>query len=334
MSEVLPRVLLISRALTSDGISRHVLTLHNGLGVEGIATHLAAPNPPDDLPSTHHLPVPHSLGQRGPLRSYRQGLRSIVRSLNPDIIHFHNRAPLAAAVGATGGRAILYTRHSVASGLSAIERYTVDGIVDVADHLRSPAGALLRRRMSVIENGVADVSFSGLAYDLAFVGRDDTNKRPGLAVDAARIAGRILNRTLTMSMFGEGLGRYQSHDALLRVTTHGCVGEWNHLGRPGLLIISSRSEGQPLAGLEALAGGVPVVTTPGTQLYPRHGRGIGVAEEDTPLALGTLIARTLSEGLDQSQQDARFEYEKRFRSERMLRDLAEVYRQLVPPRNV
>ena len=102
-----------------------------------------------------------------------------------------------------------------------------------------------------------------------------------------------------------------------------------------VVVNSSRNEGTPVALIEAMAAGRPVVATAvgGTaDLLGEGARGILVPPAD-PAALAEAILRTLGSA-DESARRARAaqEYVLAHHSvDRLLRDIDDLYRELLPP---
>lgn len=94
-------------------------------------------------------------------------------------------------------------------------------------------------------------------YQVAFVGRMSEEKGPDLFVDLARNF-----PDCQFHMFGPGDSQRYLQGAPSNITHHGLVNMaemWPHIG---VLVMSSRYEGLPMAALEAMSYGVPVVAYP------------------------------------------------------------------------
>jgi glycosyltransferase involved in cell wall biosynthesis len=157
----------------------------------------------------------------------------------------------------------------------------------VADHL----GTLGARPGSVVvaPNGVDHDSYhargrrpvgSAGPLEAVFVGRLIENKGPYVALEAlAGARARGLDVRLTVLGDGPLRGRLEAHATTLgiraSVTWHGHVTDVpSHLRRADVLLRPSFTEGLPLAVLEAMACGLPVIcsTVPGNTEVVRHDR--------------------------------------------------------------
>ena len=131
-------------------------------------------------------------------------------------------------------------------------------------HPADPANRIATREQLAQQFGV-----SAAARWVVFVGRLDTQKNPGLLVDAfANVIGR--GRDAVLLLVGDGVLRRelkrQVHDAGLddRVRFLGLrpqAGIARLLQAADLLALSSAYEGMPMALLEALGCGTPAITT-------------------------------------------------------------------------
>ncbi|WP_448582938.1 glycosyltransferase [Thermaurantiacus sp.] len=138
---------------------------------------------------------------------------------------------------------------------------------------------------------------------LLIAGRLVPQKNVALALEAFAIA--LGNRDLDLTIAGDGPDRPALENRIARLGLGGRVTMLGHVANLGpaldaadLLLLSSRYEGTPAVVFEALAAGVPVVSTACAPILPhlldRPGRG-RVVSEDTPSALAQAILAQLAE---------------------------------------
>ena len=284
------RILHVLAPAPYGGLERVVTELTAGTAARGHDVHVAAVLDRD--PETH----PFWRGLRveahrvdAPGRAWlreRLAVDALRRRLRPDVVHTHGyRAdvlhgrPLGGAVVTTvhgttggGGRSRLYE----ALQRRAFRRF--DAVVAVS----APLGARLMRfarpgRLRVIPNAAcaaplltraearARLGLAADAFVAGWVGRLSAEKGADVFVDALA---RVPSVPWTASVLGDGpeaaslRARAERLGIAGRVRWHGAVA-----GAPALhaafdvFVLSSRTEGTPLALLEALAAGVPVVAT-------------------------------------------------------------------------
>ncbi len=252
--------------------------------------------------------------------------RRFSRGFAPDLLHSHNvRVTGLARIGSQLARPrsrppLIATYHGVPleeiDGAARVLRLA-DAVVCVSDGLREQLAdrGLRAERLTVIPNGVPD------AIPLDPERRTALDAELGLAADApvAALIGRLVpqkahdrflhaaaqvKRALPEARFlivGEGPLRARleaQRDAL------GLAGEVTFtgvrddvpalLGRADLVVFSSIWEGLSIVALEALAAGVPLVSTDvaGTRELLATGAGLIVPHEDEALAaaIGALLA--------------------------------------------
>lgn len=266
------------------------------------------------------LPVAH--------RAYRQEWRLYRDSFHgwhPDIIHCHGYRPdiLAGWAARALGLARVSTVHGFTGGdwknrlyerlqIRALARF--DGVIAVSRpiHDRLAAAGVPQQRLTVIPNalrGVAPVprlaarSALGVSADaplLGWVGRISAEK--GLDVLLAAIPS-LKDLPLAISVVGDGPLRESLQEEARRLGVadrfrwHGIVeGAARYSSAFDCFVLSSRTEGTPIALLEAMAAGVPVVATAvgGVPDVLREGDGLLVPSGD-PAALAAAIRVTLTD---------------------------------------
>lgn len=233
------------------------------------------------------VPVRHEVVSA---RAYVRELRAIRRVLaetGADVVHTHGfRSDVLGLLAAhRADRPAVTTVHGFTGGGTAVQLYErvqmgalrrFDAVVAVSRPMAERFAALGfdPGRLHTVPNALAsrpglDRAEARRALDLpagplvAWVGRFGTEKGPDLFADAiARLDG------VTGVMIGDGPDRAPVAD---RARVAGCA---ERLLLPGLvpdadrvlrafdvLVLSSRTEGTPMILLEAMAAGVPVVTT-------------------------------------------------------------------------
>lgn len=247
-----------------------------------------------------------------------------------DITHYHNAGPaMAAPVTRALSRArVVVTLHSVNSDhekwgrvgrvvLSRAERMSVhlpDETVVVSDAWRRLLEQRYGRPTTVIGNGVeaprllppgpalAELGLEPERYVL-FVGRLSPEKGPDVLLDAYRdVAG---DRPLVFvggSSFNDEYVTELRHRATAdpRIVFAGfrAGDDLDELyANAGLVVVPSRSEGQPLVVLEALARGVPIVATaiPGiAEIVTDTGAAVDLVPTDDAAALAAAIRSKLT----------------------------------------
>jgi glycosyltransferase involved in cell wall biosynthesis len=162
----------------------------------------------------------------------------------------------------------------------------------------APARDDLRRRVR------AELGFAADAVLLVSVGRLDRQKDPMLLLDALRVARRREPR-LCLAMIGDGILRPQVEEKIRASGIGDNVGLLgalpparivDYLRASDLFALSSAYEGMPIAVLEALAAGLPVVTTDvgEVRLIVTSGINGAISTAHTPDALADAFLLALS----------------------------------------
>lgn len=203
-------------------------------------------------------------------------------------------------------------------------------------------------RLRVIYNGIDVARFSGIAprstptYDLISVARLERYKGIFDLVDAME---RIVSRRpgTTLAMVGDGAGRVALER---RIAERGLGSSIRLLGRrmdiadllplARVFVLASHEEGFPVAIVEAMAAGLPVVATAvgGNPEAVSTGRTGSLVPPRDPAALADAILVYLADpGLVRSHGAAgRTVALERFDLGRMIRDYEEVYESIRHPR--
>jgi glycosyltransferase involved in cell wall biosynthesis len=227
-------------------------------------------------------------------RSYlaeRAAIADLCRRLRPDVVHTHGYRPdvVDSGVAQREEIATVTTVHGFTGGdwknrlyerlqRRAFRRF--DAVVAVSQ----PLGEALvrdgvpRRLVHVIRNAWdgADTFIDRSAarrelkvpddgFRIGWVGRVSPEKGPDVMLQALALLG---DTAVRLSMLGDGQERdclQRRGEALgvaARMTWHGTVAEAASLFRAfDVFVLSSRTEGTPMALFEAMAAGVPVVAT-------------------------------------------------------------------------
>ncbi|MEP6492861.1 MAG: glycosyltransferase [bacterium] len=290
-------ILHVTAPARVGGLERVVEALCVGHARAGHAVHVVAVvEKPDDAAGfldalQAHGVHPHRLVLPG--RAYRQersAIRELCRSLRPSVMHTHGyRADVATSGVARGlGIPTVSTVHGFTGGslrnriyealqVHAFRRF--DGVVAVS----APLYALLRRRgvpddrLTLIVNAWSSLS--------APMSRSEARARLGLPEDHVCIGwlGRLtpekgadvlikalpsLPDTVFVSFVGDGRER-ATLEALAdelgvssRIRWHGIVPNGGPLlSAFDAFVLSSRTEGTPIALFEAMAAGIPIIAT-------------------------------------------------------------------------
>jgi len=244
-----------------------------------------------------------------------------LRDREPDVVHTHSGAWLKAVRAARRGtvRCVVHTEHGLfdpepwygGALRRRAARYT-DCVVAVSD----PLHAMLTRRdgldpeqVRVIPNGVDINRFAPAPRT------GDLHRRLGIddstfLIGAVGRLAPVKNHAMLLEAFAL-LGAHQPNAALViigdgtcraalqeHISSHGLTGRAFLLGEApdvatlyrdlDLFVLSSRHEGMPMSVLEAMASGVPVVSTSvgGVPDLLAHGRLGWLAPSDDAVALG------------------------------------------------
>ena len=276
----------------------------------------------------------------------RAGLRQVVASLRPDVIHAHGgRAGLPLGGVARGGEARVYTVHGyhfpkkrwparrLARAAEARIARSVDyGIfVSNADQAIAEANGIRFGEASVVYNGIAlDDIPAGAAsvptHDLVFSARMHHQKNPLFVVEVmallaaegtrlAMVGGGELEAQVRAAAQARGLdGAIDFHGALPRAEAMARV------AGARLFLLPSLWEGLPIAPIEAMACGVPVVGSdiPGTREVVEDGvTGLLIAGFD-PGVWAARIRAALADpaALEAMRRAGRADVERRFARQR------------------
>lgn len=258
------------------------------------------------------------------------GYADMVRTIRAaDVTHSHHRRPGALSAGlGRGGRTVDHV-HNLFAGKRLLS-YRGAAVVAVSSQVAETVVKNYphtRQRLSVIWNGVSPPPVRNVTaahagpVTIAGIGRLTEQKDPLLFVDTiAALRERVPD--LRATWYGDGPLREvfirRCHDAdltsvvalvpwisrtALRTATASCC----------LLLITSLWEGLPLAALEALAAGTPVVTTPCGDIADVIRRtGAGIAIPNNAEAAACAVAHFLRTADASVRKRAARVYEEKF----------------------
>jgi glycosyltransferase involved in cell wall biosynthesis len=153
-----------------------------------------------------------------------------------------------------------------------------DKVVCVSEHVRRCAYAYRKDNMYVMPSFVETGNSKSVSKsNYIFLGRMEEHKHPELAIEAVIEYNKTYNKTVHLNMVGSGSmletlkNQYQT---VPFITFWGSVDETTKgeiLANGRLLILPSEREGLPIVVIEAMAYGVPTITTDfpgnGTQFF-------------------------------------------------------------------
>ena len=243
------------------GIETHVLNLARGLHERGQFVRVIFLN--DYGPHPLYEAVRREGVAVEKISSGVSGFFSLLKNHRPWVLHTHGyKAGIVGRFwGALLGIPVVSTFHAGEPGIGRIRLYNfLDRLTawlstpiavseSIARALPVPARVLNNFVSVPKENELSSVS------DIAFVGRLSYEKGPDYFL---KIACRFPEKTFHVYGDGDLRGRLEN-EHVSNVIFHGAVTDTECIWRNvGLLCVSSRHEGLPMAALEAMARGVPV----------------------------------------------------------------------------
>jgi len=240
----------------------------------------------------------------------------------PDVVHTHNRAPLiyATAPARAVGAKVVHTRHGAGLGSEGEGRLRrlAGTLVHAYVGVSAPAAAVAKQagdarpdKIRVIENGVDVASFAfdparrlavrsalGIApgaWVVGSVGRLVAEKDYGVLIRAAK---PYLGGDSRLVFVGAG----PEEGPLRQIAEREAVGPFvvfagpqqdiaGHLSALDVFALSSKTEGLPMALLEAMSNGRPIVATAvgGIPRVVKHGESGLLAPAGDEAALGAAL---------------------------------------------
>jgi glycosyltransferase involved in cell wall biosynthesis len=254
------------------------------------------------------------LGKRPGIRpGLIRRIGDIVRDNGIDLVHTHNSAPAfyGGIAGRLAGRPVVHTKHGLnlfgQHLLNRVSYWFTDVVVAVSDS----AGALATtegvpaHRLYVVDNGVdverfafdeelrsarrAELGIEDGVFVVGSLGRLSAEKNHALLINAfADLAARDVADETLLLLAGDGPTRAELEAMAGELGLGPRVCFLGMVAHPeqfypvlDVFVMPSRSEGLPVALLEAMAGGVPaVVTRVGAMPGVVDGCGVVVASED------------------------------------------------------
>jgi glycosyltransferase involved in cell wall biosynthesis len=305
---------------------------------------------------------PVFLGARAePDLSWLPRLRSLVRTLDPDLVHLH--LPYPGAMGRLGmvglDLPIVYTEHSLWNAYHPLTRWVNaltyarnDAVIAVSQKvaatiLSSRWGRAIKDRLFVVANGIdtgrvrreADLTKSvpgiepGPGYGV--VGHLRVRKGIDILLRAAPLI-----RAAVPQARGYVVGVGEEAAALRNLKLQLAAESVSFLGlrpdaraiiqRMDVFVVPSRVEGLPIALLEAMALGRPIVATSvgGIPSVLSHGADALLVPPESPEALASAIIRLLREPElgERLGKSAQATVQDRFSSEATSRRHLQIYR--------
>ncbi len=302
------RILLASPGMALGGAERVVSSLAHGLLERGhdVAVSGAAGPLDAELPAEVRRLVLRERGRSGLGVVEWTVLEAVfMRAFRPHVVHAHNAKAtvIAAAAGrlARGPRRppVLATHHGAAEDDRAraarlLER-AADEVVCVSEDLLPAFSGDVR----VIHNGVAAPLPAQRGPDtvVAFVGRLVEVKNPERFLRAAALvdAARGSWSSATASCDRRSRRSPPSSASTSRSPARSRTPA-QYIADADVMVVSSNSEGQSIATLEALAAGTPVVSTPVSGMAGLLGGGAGIVAADfAPETLAAAIAELVGD---------------------------------------
>jgi glycosyltransferase involved in cell wall biosynthesis len=327
---------------------------------------VAAPGELDrDLPpGVTRFPLAENTRQLRTVPPAFVAVRRAITRFRPEVVHVHNPRMTGIAVAArllsAPGRppAVLATHHNVMQegeervsvALLAGADRTVAVSQRVADRLREHG--LRREKLDVIPNGTPPMrratasEIDAFRRDLgvpddgpivAAVGRLVPAKGHDRLIEAAaRLADRGVHAHFVITGGGPLEGRLRTHAARLGLERNVHVTGLRRdlaplFGAADVLVFTSLREGLPIAGLEAMSVGLPIVCTDVGELPSILRDGAGLVTEAGPASVADAIARLLSDrALHRScAEAAQAAYLRAYGSKPMVDAYRSLYRQLI-----
>ena len=336
-----PRIVLATDRLSPGGVSHFVLQLANHFQARGCQVDVVSLRPGE---------WDHRLVESG-VDVHTMPSRKVVELIrSADVIHCQQRIlGLFAVILGARARTIEHV-HNVMSGHRLLS-FRASTIVAVSNHVRSGLLShyprLSRRHLSVVPNGARKrpgdpLPFGRRCYDIVGVGRLEEQKDPLAFLDLVARLHRH-NAGLRAVWIAPGVGSLQQqfidHQRLLGLNetvtvlqggTHEATRDL--IAQSKVLLMTSKWEGLPLAALEALASGTPVVTTPCGEIADiiADGGCGAVLDSDLDAGTSTLMSLTSDRSLWESNSVNAFSVADDFSEDGMTAMVELIYRSVKP----
>ncbi|AKM09229.1 glycosyltransferase family 4 protein [Croceicoccus naphthovorans] len=358
-----PRVLHVSEVLPG-GVGRYIDELSRAQAADAGPGQVAVLGPEGQLDTMAPDPAVRYFGYRqaqrgvGGLASLARALRRTVLEFRPDVVHLHSS--FAGLVGRLIGTGVatVYTAHGWAidpdrparfrPAMIATERALArrcDAVINISPHEMAFLGEMgfpadrMRLVLTGLGNAAMRTSPAPVGGDgplrLLFVGRLDPQKGFDLLwpelVEAA--PGNLHVRVAGTAMKGGGGAGYRPlpNVEFLGWVDHAEV--QRQLGWADALIMPSRWEGMPLAALEAMRAGRAVLSSDRSAFRSivEHGVSGLRLDIDRPGFLARALEGVTRADLVRMGAAGRARIECDFRHDRMVREIWDVYREVVAP---
>jgi glycosyltransferase involved in cell wall biosynthesis len=263
MQRSTPSIWLLLDSRQPGGIESHVTQLARGLRDHGWRTRVVF------LQNHGPHPMKEQLSEAGiPWSTLDGSWRELSRQLRtdrPSVLHTHGyKAGLVGRVAALlAGVPVASTFHAGETGTGRVRLYdTLDRWSAILSQRRFAVSQAISRRLpwpsTVINNFVDMPAHVSTGQQIAFVGRLSHEKGPDLY---AELAGFFAAEQF--HVYGGGVMAAElDRSAPANVVFHGPQERMDQVWpRIGLLVMTSRQEGLPMAALEAMARGIPVVAS-------------------------------------------------------------------------
>lgn len=256
----------------------------------------------------------------GTARSLSKGLwrmRRLVRSLKPDVIHAHTARALLMLYPTTGGAPVILTHHNSQLSFPPQMFKLFDRIIKTYVAISKEAEAILKRhvrRPVIYIPNAASGSFTAKAprttpgpkRHILSVGTISAQKNYDLVIDTAVVLKSCLSPAEMPKFLVAGNG-VDLESMRTRTCREGVADYVSFLGERSdiadlmrdsdLYLNTSRYEGMPVALLEAMASGLPIIATRvagNTELVGHEENGL-LCPADEPRAIAESILRILSD---------------------------------------